>query len=82
MPAKAGDGKTEQISVTLSTRVVELLQELADLGIHGTSRGEVARTLISAKLEQLAADGLITLKPPGAANTPSSGAKPDASRRR
>ena len=62
MPVKTGDPKTEQISITLSVRVVELLEELADLGVHGTSRGEVARALISARLEQLASDGLIKLR--------------------
>ncbi len=63
MPTKTT--KTEQISITLNDRVIGLLEELTRKGLHGNSRGEVARTLIMSRLEQLASDGYIRIKDEG-----------------
>ena len=61
MPRKKnGETTTEQISVTLPSQSVKLLEKLVSLGLHGSSRGEVARALILSRLEQLFADSLIT----------------------
>jgi Arc/MetJ-type ribon-helix-helix transcriptional regulator len=59
MPKKAADPETTQFSITLSNQAVEMIESLVSLGLHGNSRGEVARFLILSRLEDLLAKGLI-----------------------
>jgi hypothetical protein len=40
------------------------MMQLKGTGIHGTTRGAIARTLIMARLEDLAGRGLVKLKKP------------------
>ncbi len=57
--------KTEQSSITRNDFWIGLREELTRKGVHGNSRGEVARTLIMSRLEQLASDGYIRIKDEG-----------------
>lgn len=58
MPVKRGN---TQFSITLPNRVIEMMEQLVRLGLYGTNRGELARTLILSRIEQLAGQGLIKL---------------------
>lgn len=63
MPRRA---ETDHFTVTLPVHVIAMLEELALTGLYGSSRGEVARTLILSRLEQLASQGIVEIKrPPG-----------------
>jgi hypothetical protein len=55
MPKKAISAETRSFTVTLSAQAVSMLDRLIVVGIHGSSRAEVARTLILSRLEQLSA---------------------------
>lgn len=59
---KAGNSNTEQFSVTLPTQAIGMLEQLVPLGLHGNSRGEVARTLILSRLEQLVSASIIAIE--------------------
>ena len=78
--AKPQNGETIQFSVTLPTRACEFLEELAGLGLHGVTRGEVARTLILSRLEELAGKGMITITR-RANERATTGAEPDSTSR-
>jgi sulfite reductase beta subunit-like hemoprotein len=60
--AKPRDTKTIQFSVTLPKRAAEMLEELADVGLHGSTRGEVARTIITARLEEMIGKNLVDFR--------------------
>ena len=59
MPKKLGNGDTDQFSVTLPVKAIEMMEELIGSGLFGSSRGEVARNLILDRLKQLAAYRLV-----------------------
>jgi hypothetical protein len=59
MPRKASPTKTHSFTVTLPERAIGMIDQLIGVGIHGSSRAEVARFLILSRLEQLAGPGLI-----------------------
>jgi hypothetical protein len=61
MPKKAHPSTTEQLSITLPSQAVVIIEQLVTIGLHGSSRGEVARTLILSRLEQLIANKIINL---------------------
>lgn len=50
---------TAQISVTLPVKAFELLQHVSETGLAGSTRAEVARTLILRGLEDFIAKGVI-----------------------
>lgn len=52
----------DMVPVRLPRQAVEMLDDLIPVGLFGTSRGEVARTLILYRLAELAADGLVSVK--------------------
>lgn len=52
-----------QFSVTLPLRAAEMLEELVGIGLHGATRGEVARSLILSRLETLVGNNVIALRP-------------------
>lgn len=62
MPATKKAVETEQFTITLNRQTVEMLEKLVEIGLHGNSRGEVVRTLVSSGLEALIARGLIDPK--------------------
>jgi Arc/MetJ-type ribon-helix-helix transcriptional regulator len=49
-------------TVTLPEKAVVMIDQLIGIGLHGSSRAEVARTLILNRLEQLAGPGLISFE--------------------
>ncbi|OHV62616.1 hypothetical protein LCM4577_14015 [Mesorhizobium sp. LCM 4577] len=42
-----------QFSVTISRQAAAMIDQLIAVGLHGTTRSEVTRTLIHSRLEQL-----------------------------
>ena len=57
-----GDAEGTRINVRASEEVVAYLDELAQIGIHGKTRTEVAKTLISVGVERLIRDGFLKLR--------------------
>lgn len=62
MPRKAGPFETLQISITLPVQAIEMMKELEAAGLHGSSRGEIARKLILDQLTYLAGQGIVQVK--------------------
>ena len=60
MPKKKENG--ERLNLRVPRQLCEYLQELADVGIHGDSRSDVARTLLSYEVERLIRDGILKLR--------------------
>lgn len=54
-----GKPETEQLSITLPIKALDLIEQLVSGGLHGNSRGEVCRNLILTRLEQLLAGGIV-----------------------
>lgn len=42
------------------------MMQLKGVGLYGTTRGEIARSLIQARLEDLAGKNIVRLRKPGA----------------
>ena len=70
MPKKANAGKTVSFTVTLSEGAAAMMDRLIGIGLHGSSRAEVARTLILSRLEQLSGPVLSMPKEPPTPATP------------
>lgn len=62
MPKKSTGDNNEQLSVRLPPQAIKLVEDLVPIGLHGGSRGEVARTLILSRLAQLVSEGILRLK--------------------
>lgn len=62
MPKTTEPTDTIKFSVTLPIEAVRLMMTLKGAGLYGTTRGEIARALILARLEDLARDGIVKLK--------------------
>jgi hypothetical protein len=62
MPQTTEPTDSTQISVTLPNEALRLMMTLKGKGLYGTSRGQIARTLILARLEDLAGKGIVKLK--------------------
>ena len=60
MPKKKQNG--ERLNLRVQSQLCEYLQELADLGIHGDTRSDVARTLLTYEVERLIRDGFLKLR--------------------
>ena len=50
-----------RINIRTSVEVLVYLDQLAEMGIHGTNRSEVAKSLISNEIERLVRDGIISI---------------------
>ncbi len=59
MPRKPNPNNTVPINVSASAEVAAYLDELAERGIHGKTRSEVARFLISIEIERLIREGIL-----------------------
>jgi hypothetical protein len=57
----ADEKSTVRLGVRFSTRIAGYLDELADLGVHGTTAPEVARKLVENEIERLIKEGFLTL---------------------
>ncbi len=60
--------KQVRINLTVSEQVSGYLEQLADLGIHGTKPTEVASALVSREIERLIREGLLKVSKPKAAS--------------
>jgi hypothetical protein len=60
------DRGTKRIAVRFSLRIGEYLDQLANLGVHGTTAPEVARKLVENEIERLIREGFLKLPPSGA----------------
>jgi hypothetical protein len=58
------DSKESRIYIRPSTEVEAYLQDLVTVGIHGKTKSEVAKTLISNQIERLIKDGILQLRRP------------------
>lgn len=70
MPATDGDKKTS-FSISLSPQAMGMIERLIGLGIYGTNRGEVVRTLINHRLEDLIGKGVLDRPEPAKLSPPS-----------
>ena len=62
MPRKASPSDTVQISITLPVQAVSMIKDLEAVGLHGSSRGEIARKLILDQLTHLVGKGILRAK--------------------
>ena len=58
----AGTEKAERINLTLTLAQKNYLDDLVNLGIHGRTVSEVARTLLSREIERLISEGFLEIK--------------------
>jgi hypothetical protein len=61
MPRKLLTGGTESFTITLPVQAIGMMENLISTGLFGSSRGEVARTLILSRLEQLVGKDIVKL---------------------
>jgi hypothetical protein len=61
MPKKPKDGK--RLNIRISSHLNRYLGDLADLGVHGSTRSDVARTLLTTEVERLIREGFLKLRP-------------------
>jgi hypothetical protein len=59
MPSTRIDQKKEPLALRLPEAVVAILDRLAEVGVHGTNRTEVARYLIIRGIDELKRDGYL-----------------------
>jgi Arc/MetJ-type ribon-helix-helix transcriptional regulator len=59
MPKTRGGKTKPQQSIALPEEAWKMIDELVEKGLHGSSRGEVARSLILDQLKMLARDRLL-----------------------
>jgi Arc/MetJ-type ribon-helix-helix transcriptional regulator len=62
MPKTRSPKSTDQVSVTLPSQALDMIEGLRKVGLYGTTRGEIIRTLVLARLEDLISKSVI--KPP------------------
>ena len=62
MSKKALEG--ERLNVRMSSALHAYLGDLSELGLHGDTRSDVARTLLAVELERLIREGFIKLRVP------------------
>jgi hypothetical protein len=62
MPKTKEPTDSEQFSVSLPREAIRVMMQLKGKGLYGTTRGAIARTLILARLEDLAGRNVVKLK--------------------
>jgi hypothetical protein len=65
MPRRRNENDTSRISIRPSTEVAAYLDQLAEVGIHGKTRSEVARTLVGNEVERLVREGILQIRRKG-----------------
>jgi len=53
--------KASRINLTVSEQVEQYLEQLSEIGVHGTKPTEVASALISREIERLIREGFLKL---------------------
>lgn len=51
-----------RVNIRTSPEITDFLEQLADIGVHGKTKSEVAKTLISNEIERLIREGMISLR--------------------
>lgn len=46
--------------MTLPSQALTMVEQLRDVGLYGTTRGEIIRALVLARLEHLIGQGIVT----------------------
>lgn len=59
MARRPNENESARLYIRPSVQVVRYLDQLARIGIHGTTRSEVAKTLVSMGIERLVREGLV-----------------------
>jgi hypothetical protein len=67
MPKKPPEG--ERLNIRMSSALHAYLGDLSDLGLHGDTRSDVARTLLAGQVERLIREGFIKLRLPTSGNS-------------
>ena len=62
MPKTTEPTDSKQFSVSLPEEAIRVMMQLKGKGLYGTSRGAIARTLLLARLEDLAGRGIVKLR--------------------
>ena len=52
----------ERLNLRVSYQLRDYLQDLADLGVHGDNRSDVARTLLTYEVERPIREGFLKLR--------------------
>jgi len=63
MVKKTSEG--ERLNIRMSSMLHAYLGDLSDLGLHGDTRSDVARTLLAFEVERLIKEGFLKLRSPG-----------------
>jgi len=63
--SRAELGNLGRVVIRPSAEVERYLQDLADLGIHGKTKSEVAKTLVQNEIERLVRERFIGLRRKG-----------------
>lgn len=63
MPKSANSSGSDQVRITLSTESVRLLDELAEKGIYGRNRAEVAARFVDQALQDFVQKPTLELGP-------------------
>ena len=64
MPRKISAAATHPLTIVLPVQVVAMIDRLIPIGLYGSSRAEVARTLIQGRLEQILASAILPQEAP------------------
>ena len=54
-----------RLNIRISSMLHAYLGDLSDLGLHGGTRSDVARTLLAREVERLIKEGFLKLRSPG-----------------
>ncbi len=60
----SGTGEGKRVAIRPSDEVVEYLDDLVAIGIHGKTRSEVAKALVQESIAQLIKDEFLKLRTP------------------
>lgn len=55
------DTENNRVNIRTSPEIIKYLDQLAEIGIHGKKRSEVAKNLISNEIERLIREGIISI---------------------
>lgn len=59
MPAKRSDTNTVKFSITLSAPLAEVLDQLAEEGIYGSSRAEIVKQFVTERIGKIRESGTL-----------------------
>jgi hypothetical protein len=66
MAREPNKNKSDRLYIRPSAAIVAYLKELANLGVHGTTPSEVAKTLVGYEIERLMREDILDKRGPRA----------------